>query len=243
MNHKHLTLVLSMLMSMAVCSMTLVSCGDDDEEKIASSVSGNYNGYMYVDLGLPSGTLWATMNVGAYKPEDYGYYLAWGETKPKSEYKLENYFDFYYDDLRGYYCVSSKSKYKADGNVELLPEDDAAYVNWGEGWRMPTNAQFEELKTQCEWKGVNYNGVDGFLVKSKSNKNVLFLPSAGYHQGDHMWGSPLGYYWSRSLDASNTSSAWYLSFTAGGTGHMMPELFKRQSRCSGQSVRPVRASQ
>ena len=129
----------------------------------------------YVDLGLPSGTLWATCNVGASSPEEYGDYFAWGETEPKDTYDWWTYFDTEDDG-------STFKKYNNDGGLtELLPEDDAATVNWGSGWQMPSLDQIDELincnYTTTEW--TTLNGVNGRKVTSRSNGNSIFLPAAG----------------------------------------------------------------
>ena len=156
-----------------------------------------YNsGYEYVDLGLS--VKWATMNVGANAPEEYGDYFAWGETLPKNEYSWENY-----EWCKGSYSTLTKycthSDYgTVDNKTVLDPEDDAASENWGSTWRMPTKEELDELMEDCSWKRVTQNGVDGRLVTGR-NGNSIFLPAAGfckdsslYHAGDN------GYYVSSS---------------------------------------------
>lgn len=180
----------------------------------------------YVDLDLPSGTLWATCNIGADSPEDCGDYFAWGETQPKSKYSLNTYFD------------KSYTKYTKSGQEELLPEDDAAYVNWGSNWRMPTKAQLDELHFSCTWTRTSLEGVNGYLVTGP-NGNSIFLPDAGY-AGDSPLEStgPGGRYWSRSLYWENTSRyAWCLMFDSGIVSE------RGYNRYYGRTVRPVRASQ
>ena len=107
------------------------------------------NGHEWVDLGLPSGTKWATMNVGASSPSDYGSYYAWGETSPKSNYTWQNLKYFIsgdrFDNLKFSKYVSDSTHGTVDNKKELDPSDDAAYVNWGSGWRMPSYAQQDEL--------------------------------------------------------------------------------------------------
>ena len=167
----------------------------------------------YVDLGLPSGTLWATCNVGAEYPEAYGDYFAWGETVPKSVYDWSTY----------QYCnggISALTKYCNDasngynGFVDnltiLLPEDDAATANWGPGWRMPTKAEWEELynNTTCTW--TTQNNVSGRLFTA-NNGNSLFLPAAGnslFYPGSD------GLYWSSSLFAEEPNGAWSFCFSS-----------------------------
>ena len=193
----------------------------------------------WVDLGLPSGTLWATCNVGASSPEELGSYFAWGETATKDFYDWSTYkwCNNNYMKMTKYCTVSN---YGNDGFVdnktELDLEDDAAYVNWGPSWRIPSYEQFEELCTSCTSLWTQHNGVNG-LMFTGPNGNNLFLPATGM-----LWGKGLGgvgadgYYWSRTLynypnDAfilifkSNVLSYWDCSY-----------------RSIGLTVRAVRAS-
>ena len=169
----------------------------------------------YIDLGLPSGTLWATRNVGATNPEDFGDYFAWGETIPKNYYEWETYKWGYYEDE--FYLILTKyntdSDYgSVDGKTELDPEDDAAYVNWGPSWRMPGKEQIKELCNTCSWQWSELNGVFGQLVTGP-NGSTLFLPAAGYILEDYSaLASMGGYYWSRTLDSSYPDYAYYLVF-------------------------------
>jgi hypothetical protein len=194
----------------------------------------------YVDLGLPSGTLWATKNVGADSPEDYGDYFAWGETEPKYGYMWDTYK--YCDGSATKltkYCQQSDYGYidYTDTMTELLPDDDAATENWGSEWQMPSSVQFEELfndsYTTTEW--TTQNGVNGRKITSKRNGNSIFLPAAGYRNFTKLReaGSD-GYYWSRSLDTSYSSYAHYLSI------NQLLIHMKQNYRFYGQSVRPVR---
>ena len=134
------------------------------------------NGHEYVDLGLPSGLLWATCNVGATTPEEYGDYFAWGETSTKNTY--------YYDNCPTYGLTYSQlqSQGYIDSNGNLTPEHDAATANWGGDWHMPTYAELNELSTQCTWTWTTQNGVKGYKVTSKTNDNYIFLPVAGYRK-------------------------------------------------------------
>lgn len=179
------------------------------------------NGHEFVDLGLPSGTLWATCNVGAVKPEDYGDYFAWGEIQPKTEYHDDTYKygkrrkrlfkdDFFYTK----YCNNPEFGY--DGYVDKLTvlqgSDDAATANWGTGWRMPTKEQWEELlqHTKNVWTGMG--GVTGRLFTA-NNGNSLFLPAVGSRWGGEfrLVGSD-GYYQSSSIYTNLPNSTWYLHF-------------------------------
>ena len=189
----------------------------------------------YVDLGLPSGTLWATCNVGASKPEGYGNYYAWGETATKTVYDWSTY-----KWTSG--SSSSPTKYTGSSSAELELADDAAYVNWGKNWRMPSKAQFEELidssYTTTIWTSIN--GIYGRKITSKMpgyTGNYIFLPAAGCYNGSSLNDAGAdGDYWSRT-DDNLTGCAMGLYFDSSGvnTG--------RNIRCEGNSVRPVRFSE
>ena len=193
----------------------------------------------WVDLGLPSGTLWATCNIGADNPEDYGDYFAWGETEPKEVYSWATYkwCNGDYNTLTKY-C--SNSDYGANGFVdnkkELDPEDDAAYVNWGSSWRMPTMAQLQELVENCTWQMTTKNGVEGQLAKGPNGK-TLFLPAASYYYNS--WFSEediTGDYWSREGGYSSSFLAFDLYFESAGNVYWDDFMFRK----NGLSVRPVR---
>ena len=169
----------------------------------------------YVDLGLPSGLLWATSNVGTFIPEGYGDYFAWGETTTKSTYNWITYqhCNASYNTLTKY-CDDSSYGYNGftDNLTTLLPEDDAATANWGGNWRMPTKAEFEELynNTTNEW--TTLNGVNGMLFTA-STGNSLFLPAAGWRDFSSLYGAGSGGdYWSSSLDSFGPCFAWYFFF-------------------------------
>lgn len=128
----------------------------------------------YVDLGLPSGLLWATCNVGADSHEDYGDYFSWAETETKTDYSWVSYT---------YGTESNLTKYNAtDGKTTLEPTDDAAAVNWGNGWRMPTEAEWQELIDNTTHTWTTQGEVAGLLFTA-GNGNSLFLPAAGYRYG------------------------------------------------------------
>ena len=201
-------------------------------------------GHEYVDLGLPSGTLWATMNVGANSPEEYGDYFAWGETQPKSVYNLDTYkwcMGSYFTLTK--YCSNSYWGYNGfvDNKTELDPEDDASTANWGPQWRMPSLEQIQELLNNCTSQWTTMNGVSGRLFTSNINCATLFLPAAGSR-----WGSDIlydvgswGYYWSRSLYSSYPAYAYFLYFSSDGVFWH----YWSGNRSGGQSVRAVRVSQ
>ncbi len=189
-----------------------------------------------VDLGLPSGLKWAPCNVGATKPEEYGNYYAWGEIKPKESYLWKTYewgaYDYVYGD-----DYSKLTKYNStDGLTTLEAADDAATANWGDAWRMPTDAEWNELLENCTWTYTTRNGVNGCEVKSNTNDNSIFLPAAGtYHKGDSGNGRGVfGYYWSSSL-TNIPIRAWSMDYTD-SEYRVTTEI----DRFQGSSVRPVR---
>ena len=204
--------------------------------------SGSIGGRDYVDLGLPSGTLWATCNVGASSPEDYGNYIAWGERSTKSTYDWSTYnWCNGSKTTMTKYCT--KSSYGnngfTDNKKELDPEDDAASV-WGSAWRMPSQEQFEELinssYTTTEW--TTQNGVNGRLITSKSNGNSIFLPAAGYRSNSSLiYAGSGGAYWSRTLNESDPGYALDLGFDSSYISSY------DSYRYYGRSVRPVRFSE
>ena len=198
--------------------------------------------HAYVDLGLPSGTLWATCNIGANAPEGYGDYIAWGETQPKDTYNWSTYQ--YCNGGDGWntltkYCNDSNFGYNGftDNQTTLLPEDDAATANWGSDWRMPTKEEWEELYNNTTMTWTMQNGVSGRLFTA-SNGNSLFLPAAGYRSDSYLdnAGSD-GYYWSSSLYTDYPSyNAWEFYFRSGS--YLMIDV----NRNLGRSVRAVRSS-
>lgn len=201
------------------------------ENQITQNIN-QHNGHDYVDLGLS--VKWATCNVGATKPEEYGDYFAWGETEPKSTYNWSTYK----------YCNGSSStltKYNTDrskGTVDnkttLELSDDAARANWGGSWRMPTDAELTELREQCTWTWTSKNGVNGYKVTSQSNGNSIFLPAAGYRSGSSLYyAGSYGYYWSSLLNTGYPGRAWGVDFRSGSVSRYY------YSRCHGHSVRPV----
>ncbi len=199
----------------------------------------------YVDLGLTSGTLWATFNVGAYSPEEYGDYFAWGETEPKTEYEWENYRYLLIGDY-GYsltkYCYDASLGYEGytDTLTTLEAIDDAATVNWGENWRMPTADEAYELVTECNWQWTddyNNTGVAGCIVSSKADvTNAIFLPATGVMDGDALWEDGFyAAYWSSSLlEIIDPTASISLYFYTYDDVDVTPG-----ERYYGQSVRPV----
>ena len=191
-----------------------------------------------VDLGLPSGLLWATCNVGAETPEDYGDYFAWGETQPKSVYNWRTYQYCMgnYNRLTKY-CNNASYGYNGftDNLTTLQPSDDAATANWGSDWRMPTKEEWQELINNTTVTWTTQNGVNGRRFTAM-NGNSLFLPAAGYRGGAGLNGAGMyGYYWSSSLSTVYPYNAWNLNFRSYDCG------VYDDSRQDGLSVRPVRS--
>ena len=228
-----------LLLMAAALPFVFISCSDDKDEPATTEE------HEYVDLGLPSGTLWATYNVGATAPEEYGYHFAWGETSPKTDYTEENY-KWCNGSIYTLTKYNSRSEYgTVDLKHELDAEDDAAYVNWGPSWRMPTTAQQRELLYECNWEWTTRNGVNGRLGTGP-NGNTIFLPAAGYCNGNVIeFAGTLGVYWSSSPQSSMPFCAFVLHFDSGDfdSGDKIDIWWGFYGRQSGASVRAVRLSQ
>ena len=230
------------------CTITCTSAhGSGVSASCAVKVSKPHT---YVNLGLPSGTLWATCNVGADEPYDYGDYFAWGETEGYNSGKTTFDWSTYK------YCNGSSSTltkyctYSSQGTVDnktiLEPSDDAAAANWGGDWRMPTHAEWQELNntTYCTWTWYGTGNADfgskaGYKVESKMSGyegNFIFLPAAGYHYNLSLnYAGSDGSYWSSSLRESNPFGAWYCFFNNSG----LLKADNVSNRFYGRSVRPV----
>jgi len=244
--------IIYLLMSLSF--VAFASCSDDKENEQSGSgnvpensssvlsSSGKERGHSYVDLGLPSGTLWATCNVGAATPQDYGNYYAWGEITTKETYTWDTYkYGSAGNQLVKYCTKSSYGKNSfTDNKTTLELSDDAAYMNWGGKWRIPTNVQQEELLDECYWVWTsNYNNsnVAGYIVykakrpgdrgikitrdKTPASSYILsdahiFLPAAGSRYDDNhidfMPAGSGGIYSSSSLSANEPGYAWYVYF-------------------------------
>ena len=194
----------------------------------------------WVDLGLPSGTIWATRNVGASSPEDYGDYFAWGETEPKNYYDWSTY-KWCNGSLNRLtkYCTDSSYGYNGfvDNKTELDSSDDAACAHYP-GGRMPSLEQIQELRDNCTWQWTQLNGVNGQLGTGP-NWNTIFLPAAGYRWRESLYnvGSD-GRFWSRTLNSSYPRGAYSLYFLS---GYVL--LNDTDNRNCGVTVRAVRVSQ
>lgn len=205
------------LLSVLFCMM-MVSCKPDDSD-------GKPEGHGYVDLGLS--VKWATCNVGATTPEEYGDYFAWGDMTTKSDYSSSN-------------CTTyglSISQLQAQGYIDskgnLTAQYDAATANLGGNWRMPTYDELNELIENCIWTWTTQNGVNGYKVIGPSGASI-FLPAAGYRGGSSLNDAGIyGYYWSSTPDEFYDRYAYILFID--GEGPFMDDNY----RGGGRSVRPV----
>ena len=201
---------------------TTPDTGSEDNSK-------TINGHKFVDLGLPSGLLWAETNIGAELPADGGDYFAWGETSTKSTYDEDSYFD------------SNYTTYSTDGKTTLEKQHDAAYVNWGTSCRMPTTDEFEELldPANCTWTWTSMtssdaSSVNGYKVTSISNGNSIFLPVSGIRfVYDVSYTELPGCYWSSTLYSGYSDQAFYLHIES--SYFFLPYIY----RYMGLIVRPV----
>ena len=221
---------------------TMITCTATDGSGVSATCTVTVLlRHEYVDLGLPSGTLWATTNIGADSPEDYGDYFAWGETdgydSGKTTFDWSNYkYCKGSETTLTKYCNKSDYGYNGftDYNNELELADDAAYVNWGKAWRMPSNQEMRELINNCTFQETTLNGVSGGRFIGP-NGNSIFLPYGGYQaEALHNNGS-WGQYWSRFLNS--------------GRGALILDLINNEcymsarERCTGHSIRPVRLTE
>ena len=189
--------------------------------------------YEAVDLGLS--VKWASFNVGATSPEEYGGYYAWGETEEKENYDWSTYKWCNGDEYSmTKYCIYSD--YGTVDKTVLEPEDDVAHVKWGGSWRIPTKTEQDELRDNCTWTWTTLNGVNGYIVTGP-NGNSIFLPAAGCRTDSSdtglYRGGSFGYYWSRSLLPGEGNSVYYLLFKSS------VYEWNQYNRCYGLSVRPV----
>ena len=187
---------------------------------VAEARTTESNGHEYVDLGLPSGLKWATCNVGASSPEQYGDYYAWGEIETKGEYSNEN----------------SKARGKSIGDISGNSNYDVARAKWGGNWRMPTMEELEELNSKCTWQWTTQKGINGYKVTGP-NGNSIFLPAAGCRDGSSLDGVERdGFYWSSTPDDSNYYDCLLIFSSSYHNVDMIPCY-------SGLSVRPVLGNQ
>lgn len=226
------TIIQSLILSF-VMVLALAGCKNGKNKTDDPGGNGIENGYSYVDMGLS--VKWATCNIGAKKPEDYGEYYAWGETKTKYSYDR---FTSKYGSNKTLTKYCTKSGFGTfDDKKVLESEDDVAYEKWGGNWRMPTNEEFCELMENCTWTWTTKYFVKGYLVTSNKagyTDRSIFLPAAGYRHGTSLHDARSdGGYWSSSLYDREPADAWYLGFNS----HLVD--WYTGSRIHGFSVRPV----
>lgn len=240
------TIVITVGIGLGIFAGYMLFGGDDDNgghndnggnnentEENMTATTGSENGHDWVDLGLPSGIKWATTNVGANVPEEYGDWFAWGETSPKSCYEWDNCFDF--DPNNCSIDTGWCNYYNEGGETEITATSghDTARENWGGTWRMPTDAENEELCEKCQWTWTSQGGHKGYKVTGPNGNNI-FLPAAGSRIGSDKYAiDDFGNYWSSTISSSNSDCACFIDFTSSGqrTGY--------DERRRGKSVRPV----
>lgn len=218
-----------------------ISCAFKDK-KIKCNVIVKKNelseNHEYVDLGLPSGTLWATCNLGASAPEDYGDYYSWGEISPKISYNELN------SNAQGLDSLTLAQKGIRNGSNRVTDKFDAAIANWSEDWRLPGNAQVKELFLSCDVEVVEQNGVNGYKFTSQKNGNSIFVPSAGRTDGTDVLDRVDGfYYWTANSKMSGTYNP--VGYIWGGKEKNRPDIpaiYKtaEMSVYLGMPIRPVR---
>lgn len=192
----------------------------------------------YVDLGLS--VKWATCNVGANTPEEYGDYYSWGDIETKSNYNWETYCfnkgGKKNDDV-SFNKYNTEERYGyIDSKILLEPNDDVAHVKWGGNWRMPTKEELKELIDNCSWKSTKYKRVLGYKVTSRKEgyKNCsIFLPAVGYRDTSCLYKVGYGCYWSCSLNSHNPDSAWLIELFSNNL------FIDDDFRYYGFAVRPV----
>ncbi len=194
-------------------------------------------GKQAVDLGLPSGLKWASCNVGAENPEENGDYYAWGETTTKETYywSTYKYCNGSYGRTLTKYCNNAEYGYEGftDNLTTLEASDDVATANWGNGWRMPTKEDLEELMNNCSIGWTTYNGVNGCVFVGQNGKSI-FLPAVGQNFGDYIGATTSGYYLTSSLNMDDPTKAWLLGFSSSSSG-----IGNYCERYRGLSVRAV----
>lgn len=244
-------------------SGTVVDFYMDDLDSMECVVEEHVNYDTKQAVSLYSGVKWATCNIGAKSPHEYGDYFAWGETKPKKDYDTDTYMwnnANRYGAYTKYCCQSSRGI--VDSLTVLEPQDDAATANWGEPWRMPTDKEMQQLSDSCYWELTDDyagTGISGYIVYKakyyadrgkKRNKSTtpttvadyfisdthIFLPNAGNNSGVSKYGrGTYGYYWTSSLSSSNNGHALslYICVNASPCANM------GSGRINGVTVRPV----
>ncbi len=198
-----------------------------------ASSGGTHENHDYVDLGLPSGTLWATCNVGANSPEEIGSYYAWGEIAPKADYTWATYTHTVNGGSKSLTKYNPDAGYGTVDNKAVLElSDDAAYQNWGGNWRMPTYDEMAELMSNCTVTWITQNGVSGKQFIGP-NGNTIFVPATGYYNGTSLYSTSDGYYWTSKISSDYPNEAYELFVNASSA------YFSDSYRSRGKAIRPV----
>ncbi len=197
-----------------------------------------------VDLGLPSGILWADMNLGAARPEEAGYYYAWAETEPKTNYSWGTYkWCMGTETTLTKYCSDPEYGYQGfvDYRSDLEMEDNVLWEEFGSytSWSLPGSDNWEELYDECDWEWTTQNGRDGYKITSKNNGNSIFLPAAGVKAGTTL--IDRGGYWSYEYNRFFPSQAYCFGLwdEHNGNTHYSFADYREQPRCYGMNIRPI----
>ena len=215
---------------------------EDNSVRYLPELEDPYNGHEYVEIG---GLKWATMNIGASQPSDYGLYFAWGDTQGYTAEQVGNgegqkYFgwtDYKYGNGTNTLDATTMTKYNStDGLTTLEAVDDAAVANWGGNWRMPTTDEFQALGAAVNTEWTQVNNVYGILCTDKTDESkTLFFPATCFYvNGCPVPVGDYGFYWSSSLGDSYSQRAYRLYFYNNGT-----VCSNLDYRCCGCTVRPV----
>lgn len=247
--------LVGMAIMMVMVGAAFNACSSDDDDE-----GGSSTGAMAVDMGLPSGTKWASMNVGASHPEDYGDYFQWGETTPCTDQSEDCDWNSNYAPGGTAFtgtsrmdCGTNKDPMFTEGILKYTSNDvvtyeghwtgkitgnakyDAATARWGKKWQTPTEDQFAELQAHCTWIWTTINGINGFQVRSNKNGNSIFLPAAGRRERNRLIVSGKeGVYWASDLDNTKSDGANRIIFHEDG-----PDAWHVSLRYKGLPVRPV----
>ncbi len=212
-----------------IISVSLQNQTIDKQNKVMvtseNTLANSPNGHEAIDLGLPSGTKWASCNVGTTTPEAYGCYFAWGETTEKEVFGWDTYI----------HCDGSKDTCHDLGESISGTEYDVANMKWGGNWQMPTLEQLEELLDNCDYEWMTREGIEGGLLTSKINGNIIFFPAAGIYYGPRLgYRGEFGHYWLGTQDWNDSFCAFSLRFYRNYAGWNYND-----NRNEGLSVRPV----
>lgn len=212
-----------LLISFILCAITADAQSESQDNKTAAEA---------VDLGLPSGTLWASCNIGATKPEEFGNYYAWGETETRESFKREEYLHI----KPGQENVMAIRRAFTDLGKDIAgTKYDVATQKWGEQWVMPSLGQFAELEQNCNWEWTAIGDVNGYKITSKKNGNSIFLPAAGSKASQRTSNIGVyGLYWSSTSGYSGPSDACNLMIEQGNDRRRQTSL-----RSMGYTVRAV----